>query len=101
MSQVWAFCPPPCRNTTRGGSSPHFSALIGPRVDALDRRQRTRRAGLLGVLLEERELVEADEFVVGSHMPTLQNGETAVRSGFRFETRSHRSFGEGKGSSPR
>src|SRR5882757_4319253 len=30
VSQVWAFCPPPCRNITCGESVPHFSALMSP-----------------------------------------------------------------------
>src|ERR1700750_1184161 len=30
VSQVWAFWPPPCRNTTCGSTSPHVSALMGP-----------------------------------------------------------------------
>ncbi len=36
MSQVCAFCPPPCRNTTRTGSVPQRSALIGAALDARD-----------------------------------------------------------------
>ena len=82
VSQVCAFWPPPCRNTTCGGSSPHFSALIGPDSMRAHRRQRRRRADLFGVLGQQRELVEASQVVVGDlgHGSTLRTAEIQVQS---------------------
>ena len=82
VSQVWAFCPPPCRNTTCGGSSPHFSALMPP-----DSMRATVGSGpvcadLVGVLRQQGELVETQQVVVGDlgHGLTLRTSEIQVRS---------------------
>ena len=63
VSQVWAFWPPPCRKTTSGDSAPHFTALISP----ISRRRATGslgHPGLFGVLVQQREFVQAEKVVV-------------------------------------
>lgn len=64
MSQVWAFCPPPCRKITRGAEPPQRSALMGSRLDPLDFRQWTIDTGLLSVLSQQGKLVQSGQFVV-------------------------------------
>ena len=66
VSQVWAFWAPPWSSTSSGGASPHTSALepaarghlhVGP---ADDGRPVVGEAELLGVLVEQPELVVRD-----------------------------------------
>ena len=58
VSQVCAFCPPPCRKTTCGGSSPHFNALMSPDSTRATAGSGPVCADLFGVLGQQREFVE-------------------------------------------
>ena len=82
VSQVWAFCAPPCRRTISGGSSPQISALrpapVGRDLDGLAPHLRgpgPREAELLGVLVEQPELV-----VVDHHRRVPENQVVAIWS---------------------
>ena len=82
VSQVCAFWPPPCRNTTCGGSSPHFNALMSPESMRATVGSGPVCADLFGVLGQQRELVEVQQVVVGDlrHGSTLRTAEIQVRS---------------------
>ena len=59
------------------------SAFAAAGFDALGLGERTRRAGLFGVLGQQRELGESDQFVIGDlgHAPDTTNYRTAAAMG--------------------